>query len=49
MLEEKDMLSVRDLYQKLKHILSQENVERIFGITDSQLLNLHDTIDKRFE
>jgi len=33
----------------LKQILSQENAERLFGITDIQLLDLHDTIDRRFE
>jgi hypothetical protein len=43
------MLSVRDLYQKIKSILSQENAERMFGITDSELLDLHDLIDRRFE
>lgn len=35
MLEERDLMSVRDLYKKIKHILSQENAERIFGITDT--------------
>jgi hypothetical protein len=49
MLEEKDLLCVRDLYKKLKTILSQENAERIFGITDGQLLALHKTLDRRFE
>ena len=49
LLTEKDMLSVRDLYQKIKSILSQENAERMFGITDSELLDLHDLIDRRFQ
>ena len=49
MLEESDLISCRDLYRKLKHILSQENAERLFGITDTQLLNIHDTLDRRFE
>ena len=49
MLTEQDMLSVRDLYQKIKSILSQENAERMFGITDSELLDLHDLIDRRFQ
>jgi hypothetical protein len=49
MLEECDLVSCRDLYQKLKKILSQDNAERLFGITDTQLLNLHETLDKRFE
>jgi hypothetical protein len=35
MLEESDLQSVRDLYRKIKQILSQENTERIFGITDA--------------
>ena len=49
MLEESDLTSCRDLYLKIKHILSQENAERLFGITDTQLLQLHQTLDKRFE
>jgi len=49
MLEERDLVSCRDLYQKLKKILSQDNAERLFGITDTQLLNLHEILDKRFE
>jgi len=35
MLSEEHMHSVRDLYQKIKSILSQDNAERLFGITDS--------------
>jgi len=49
MLEESDLVSCRDLYRKLKQILSQDNAERLFGITDTQLLNLHETLDRRFE
>ena len=40
-LEEKDFMCVRDLYKKVKEILSQQNTERIFDITDTQLLDLH--------
>ncbi len=48
-LEESDFISVRDLYKKIKEILAQPNTERIFDITDSQLLELHDSIDEKFE
>ena len=48
-LEEKDFMCVRDLYKKIKEILSQPNTERIFDITDTQLLDLHDSIDEKFE
>ena len=49
-LEEKDFMSVRDLYKKIKEVLSQENTERIFCLTDTnQLLELHDYIDEKFE
>jgi hypothetical protein len=34
-LEERDFMSVRDLYKKVKEILSQPNTERIFDITDT--------------
>ena len=34
-LQEEDLISVRDLYKKIKEILSQENTERIFKITDT--------------
>ena len=40
---------MRDLYKKIKEILSQENTERIFKITDNQLLKLHADIDAKFE
>ena len=40
---------MRDLYKKVKEALSQPNTERIFDITDSQLLELHDSIDEMFE
>jgi hypothetical protein len=42
-------MSVRDLYKKIKEILSQPNTERMFDITDTQLLELHDSIDEKFE
>ena len=42
-------MSVRDLYKKIKEVLSQENTERIFQITDTQLLDLHEQIDHKFE
>ena len=48
-LEESDLMSVRDLYKKIKEVLSQENTERIFKITDTQLLDLHEQIDQKFE
>lgn len=48
-LEESDLMSVRDLYKKIKEVLSQENTERIFKITDTQLLKLHEQIDRKFE
>lgn len=35
MLQEQDLISVRDLYKKIKEILSQVNTERIFKITDN--------------
>ena len=44
-----DLISVRDLYKKIKEVLSQENTERIFQITDTQLLELHEQIDHKFE
>lgn len=40
---------MRDLYKKIKEILSQPNTERNFDITDTQLLELHDFIDETFE
>lgn len=49
MLQESDLISVRDLYKRIKEILCQENTERIFKITDSQLLKLHSDIDAMFE
>ena len=43
-------MSVRDLYKKIKEILSRENTERIFGFSDTnQLLELHDFLDDTFE
>ena len=48
-LEESDLMSVRDLYKKIKEVLSQENTERLFKITDTQLLDLHEQIDRKFE
>ena len=48
-LEDRDLMSVRDLYKKIKVVLSQENTERIFKITDTQLLDLHEQIDRKFE
>lgn len=48
-LEEKDFMCVRDLYKKIKEILSQPNTERMFDITDTQLLDLHESIDEKFE
>ena len=48
-LEDSDLMSVRDLYKKIKEVLSQENTERIFQITDTQLLELHEQIDQKFE
>lgn len=49
-LEEKDFSCVRDLYKRIKEILSQENTERIFGFSDTnQLLELHDFLDELFE
>lgn len=43
-------MSVRDLYKKIKEILSQENTERTFCLADTnQLLELHDYIDEKFE
>ena len=47
--EEADLASVRDLYRKVKEVLSQDNCERLFNITDAELLNLHETLDKKFE
>jgi hypothetical protein len=41
---------VRDLYKKVKLVLSQENSERIFGLKDTKLLlDLHSNIDKKFD
>lgn len=49
-LEEVDFMSVRDLYKKIKQVLSQENTERVFNLADTnQLLELHDYIDEKFE
>ena len=42
-------MCVRDLYKKIKEILSQPNTERLFDITDTQLLDLHESIDEKFE
>jgi hypothetical protein len=42
-------MCVRDLYKKIKEILSQPNTERLFDITDTQLLDLHKSIDEKFE
>lgn len=49
LITEQDLISVRDLYKRIKEILSQENTERIFKITDNQLLKLHADIDAKFE
>jgi hypothetical protein len=43
------LISVRDLYRRIKEILSQDNTERTFRITDDQLLRLHSDIDAKFE
>lgn len=48
-LDEQDFISIRDLYKKIKQILTQPNTERLFDITDTQLLDLHDSIDEKFE
>lgn len=48
-LDESDFISVRDLYKKIKEVLSQPNTERKFDITDNQLLELHDFLDEAFE
>ena len=42
-------MCVRDLYLKIKQLLSQPNTERVFDITDTQLLDLHKSIDEKFE
>lgn len=42
-------MCVRDLYRKIKELLSQPNTERVFDITDTQLLALHQSIDEKFE
>lgn len=42
-------MCVRDLYKKIKEILSQPNTERIFDISDTELLSLHSSIDEKFE
>jgi hypothetical protein len=43
-------MCVRDLYKKIKEVLSQPNTERIFGFTDTnQLLETHDFLDELFE
>ena len=34
-LDESDFMSVRDLYKKIKELLSQENTERIYELTDT--------------
>jgi len=34
-LEESDFISVRDLYKKVKEVLTQPNTERLFDITDT--------------
>lgn len=44
-LEESDMLSVRDLYLKLKKILSLEGMDKALGINDTQVLELHEVLD----
>lgn len=49
MIQETDLISVRDLYKRIKEILSQNSTERIFRITDDQLLKLHSDIDAKFE
>ena len=49
-LEESDFLCVRDLYKKIKEVLSQENTERTFGFKDTnQLLEIHDYLDEQFD
>jgi len=49
-LDESDFICVRDLYKKIKEILSRENTERTFDFLDTnQLLELHDYIDECFE
>lgn len=42
-------MCVRDLYKKIKEVLSQPNTERLFDITDTQLLDLHRSLDEKFE
>lgn len=49
-LEEEDFNCVRDLYKRIKEIISCENAERVFGLTDTaQLLEIHEYLDEMFE
>ena len=43
-------MCLRDLYKKIKELLSHENTERIYGFDNTnQLLELHDFLDETFE
>lgn len=49
-LTEDDFTCVRDLYKRIKEILSCENAERVFGLADTaQLLEVHEFLDEMYE
>ncbi len=48
-LEDKEFCCIQLLYKKVKEVLSRDNTERFFDISDMQLLELHDFIDETFE
>lgn len=49
-LREEDFGCVRDLYKRIKEIMTCENAERVFGLQDTaQLLEIHEYLDEMFE
>jgi len=49
-LTERDFLCLRDLYKRIKEIISQDNAEKVFDLQNTnQLLDLHLYIDEMFE
>ena len=49
-LTEDDFNCVRDLYKRIKEIMSCDNAERVFGLADTaQLLEVHEFLDEMYE
>ena len=41
---------MRDLYKRIKEVLSCDNAERVYGLADTaQLLEIHEFLDESYE